>query len=472
MSMRKVPMQELGKAIPVLAVLGCLLCAVPVMADSHARIVRLSDVEGTIQVDRNVGQGYEKAFLNMPITEGARLWAKDDSRAEVEFEDGSVLHVVPNTKLTFSQLSLRDSGGKVTKINVDEGMAYVNFVGKSEDEFTVNFGHESVTLTNPAHLRISLDDESAELAVFKGNVQVQGPAGSVEVGKNESVDFDLTDDDRYKLAKDIEPGAYDEWDKQQVEYHERYYTAHANGPAIPYGYGVSDLNYYGNYYNVPGYGYFWQPYFANMGWDPFGDGAWMWYPGFGYAFVSAYPWGWMPYRYGSWMFVPDYGWGWQPGGWSSWQPVPAVSSAPQRSGLPQPPTVPGHGTVLVGKGPVVPVGGPPRRIMVTPGSAGLGIPRGVVGDLSKASRQATQKGSTTIHSSSGFRSAMAPPSSFGSFSAPMRGGMSSHSSFGTHSSFGAGGGHASSAGHMSTSHMSSSSHSSSSSSSHSSSSHH
>ena len=56
---------------------------------------------------------------------------------------------------------------------------------------------------------------------------MQGPAGSVEVGKNESVDFDLTDDDRYKLAKDIEPGAYDEWDKQQVEYHERYYTAHA-----------------------------------------------------------------------------------------------------------------------------------------------------------------------------------------------------------------------------------------------------
>ena len=82
----------------------------------------------------------------------------------------------------------------------------------------------------------------------------------------------------------------------------------------PYGYGVSDLNYYGAYSNVPGYGMMWQPYFAGVGWDPFMDGAWSWYPGYGYMFASAYPWGWMPYRYGNWTFVPGIGWMWQPGG--------------------------------------------------------------------------------------------------------------------------------------------------------------
>ncbi len=43
------------------------------------------------------------------------------------------------------------------------------------------------------------------------------------------------------------------------------------------------------------------------------NGAWGFYPGYGYMFASAYPWGWMPYRYGNWMFVPSYGWMWQPG---------------------------------------------------------------------------------------------------------------------------------------------------------------
>jgi len=467
MSLRRISTEELGKSALVLAVLGCLLLTIPALADSRARIVRLSDVEGTIQVDRNVGQGYEKAFLNMPITEGMKIWAKEGARGEVEFEDGSVLHIVADTKAAFSQLSLRDSGAKLTTVDVEKGTAYVNFQGKAEDEFTVNFGHESVTLTQPSHFRIQVDDAQAELAVFKGDLEVKGPAGRVEVEKAQSVLFDLTDDDRYKLTKDIEPNPYDEWDKQQVQYHEKYYNAANSGPAIPYGYGVSDLNYYGNYYNVPGYGYFWQPYFANQGWDPFGNGAWMWYPGFGYSFVSAYPWGWMPYYYGNWMFVPGYGWGWQPGGFSSWQPVPTVTNPPARTGLPAPPTAPGHGTVTVGKGPVFPVGGPPRRIMIAEGSAGLGIPRGAVSDLAKASHQAAQKGSATIHTSSSFRSAMAPPITFGSFGGWTHGGMTSHSSFG-HSSSGSSGGHSSS--HMSSSHMSSSH--SSSSSSHSSSSHH
>ena len=472
MSLPIVSRQRLAKGVLALVALGGLLLSLPALADSQARIVRLSDVEGTIRIDRNVGQGYEKAFLNMPITAGTKIWAKEDGRAEVEFEDGSILHIVPDTKVSFSALSMRDSGGKLTTVDVEKGTAYLSYLGKGEDEFTVNFGHESATLAKAAHFRIDLNDQESELSVFKGELEVRGPAGSVQVEKDHSVTFDLNDDDRYKLASDIEPGPYDEWDKQQVQYHERDYNAKANGPSIPYGYGVSDLNFYGNYYSVPGYGYFWQPYFANMAWDPFGDGAWMWYPGFGYAFVSAYPWGWMPYRYGSWEFVPGFGWGWQPGGFSSWQPVPAVNNPPQRTGLPQPPTAPGHGTVVVGRGPVVPVvGGPPRRIMISQGSAGLGVPRGAVSDLAKASRQVSEKGSTTIHTSSSFRSAMTPPMTFGSFGIPARGGITSHSSFAAHSGFGASGGHGSSGAHMSTgSHMSMSSHSSSSSASHSSSS--
>ena len=47
----------------------------------------------------------------------------------------------------------------------------------------------------------------------------------------------------------------------------------------------------------------WQPYLVGAGWDPFMNGAWMWYPGAGYTWVSAYPWGWTPYRYGSWTYL-------------------------------------------------------------------------------------------------------------------------------------------------------------------------
>src|ERR1700729_1594357 len=48
------------------ALLACGL-SIPSFADSQARIVRLSQVDGDVQIDRAVGRGYEKAFINLPI---------------------------------------------------------------------------------------------------------------------------------------------------------------------------------------------------------------------------------------------------------------------------------------------------------------------------------------------------------------------------------------------------------------------
>jgi len=67
----------------------------PGFADSQVRIVRLSNVEGTVQVEPQRGKGYENAFLNMPMVEGMKLATKDNGRAEVEFEDGSTLRITP-----------------------------------------------------------------------------------------------------------------------------------------------------------------------------------------------------------------------------------------------------------------------------------------------------------------------------------------------------------------------------------------
>jgi hypothetical protein len=376
-------------------VLVCGTLALPALADSQARIVRLSDVEGTLQIDRNTGQGYENAFLNMPITQGTKLKTKDDGRAEIEFEDGSTVRITPNTTIEFPQLSLQDSGGYVSTVVVQEGTAYVNYSGKKDDQFMVSFGREAVSLTQSAHFRVQLNDSDATLAVFKGAVQAAGPSGNVDVGKKQAVTFDLADNDKYTLAKNLEEDPFDAWDKQQEQYHQQYSANRSY--SSPYAYGASDLSYYGNFMNVSGYGMMWQPYFVGMGWDPFMNGAWMWYPGFGYTWVSAYPWGWMPYRYGNWVFVPGMGWLWQPGNsWAGWNTLPRVMHPPQRFTMIQPPSSPGHNIVVVNRGPVAsPAHASPRTMVIRNGSAGMGIPRGVVRNLGQVSRQLERNGAST-----------------------------------------------------------------------------
>ncbi|HEX4425158.1 MAG TPA: DUF6600 domain-containing protein [Terriglobales bacterium] len=391
----------LMRKLPVFAALVLSLYSIPSFADSQARIVRLSSVEGNVQIDRNLGQGYEKAFLNLPVTQGVKLRVKGEGRAEIEFEDGSTLRIVAETQVEFPQLSLLESGSKASSVNVGTGTAYINFVGAKDEQLTLTFGHEKVLFNHAAHLRLDTNNAAAALAVFKGDVQVQAPSGSQDVGKNQTVSFDLRKDDKSSVAKNIDPNPYDAWDKSQEQYHQRYTASAATNSFSPYTYGTNDMAYYGNFFNAPGYGMMWQPYFAGAGWDPFMDGAWAFSPGMGYGWVSAYPWGWTPYHYGAWAFVPGYGWAWQPGGaWTAFAAVPRVVNPPKNFMMPQAPVGAGKNTIIVNRGPASTLAGrSSSKLMVRNNSAGLGIPRGSINNLSKVAQNVQQGGeiSTRIH---------------------------------------------------------------------------
>jgi len=416
--------------------LAGVLSAPPALAESQARIVRLSDVKGTVQIDKNSGLGFENAFANLPITQGTQLRTRDNGRAEIEFEDGSTLRIIPNTTVEFDRLGLSDEGKRISAVELVEGRVYVNWLGKSGDEFTLNFSQEKVSLGLAAHFRVASSSSLSEVASFKNDVEVAGPSSAVKVGKNKLVSFDSNDNDRSTLAKNIEEDPYDQWDEQSIEYHDQ----HARNNAAPYGYGSSDLSYYGAYSNVPGYGTMWQPYFVGVGWDPFMDGAWSWYPGMGYMWASAYPWGWMPYYYGNWAFVPGYGWGWQPGGWGTWKGGIHYVGA-TIAGF-RPPAVPSGsvGTVVVGKG------GPVTETLSTEtvirsGSAGLGIPRGSYENLHHLNAQVAKTGFVEVHSPPAFGvSSSARSYGFGAANTSGAGGVG-HASAGSSGHASGGGGH-------------------------------
>lgn len=368
------------KSTLTFAFLACALVAMPAFAGSQARIVRLSDVHGQVQIDKNTGLGFENAFANLPITEGAQLRTSSSGRAEIEFEDGSSLRLAPNSSVEFSRLGLSDSGKRISQVQLRQGLAYIDWLGK--DDFSLNFSRESISLDHAAHFRLDATPQAADLAVFKGEVDVNGPAGKLVVEKKKTATFNAEDDDKYTVANKIVASPFDSWDKDAVGYHDQY--AKNNRSQSPYGYGLSDLNYYGAFSNVPGYGLMWQPFFTGVGWDPFMDGAWSFYPGYGYMFASAYPWGWMPYRYGNWMFLQGMGWMWQPGGYNTWMPVPRYTATTLAHVTPlvAPATTGVAGrTVLVGRAASAVSPFSASRMTLNTNSAGMGIARGSLDNL-------------------------------------------------------------------------------------------
>jgi hypothetical protein len=389
--------------------LSCALLALPAGADSQARIVRLSDVHGAVQINKNTGLGFETAFANLPITQGTQLRTRDNGRAEIEFEDGSTLRVTPNTTVEFSTMGLTDAGKRVSTVDLVEGRAYVNWLGKSGDEFTLKFADEKMALSQAAHFRVVSSSSQAQIVTFKNDLEVVGPEGAVKVPKKEMVTFDLNDNSKSTVAKSFQQDSYDEWDRQSVDYHDQY----AKNNATAMGYGSSDLSYYGAYSNVPGYGSLWQPFFTGAGWNPYMDGAWSWYPGMGYMWASAYPWGWMPYYYGNWAFVPGFGWGWQPGGGNTWHGGIHYVGATAASF--HPPASPSGtvSTVAVGKGGPVATTFPATGLVVRSGSAGMGIPRGSYENLRQFNSQVAKTGSTELRPAPQFAATSQRANGFG-----------------------------------------------------------
>ena len=377
-------------AVAVISAFSAMAC----FADSQVRIVRLSSLEGDVRIDRNLGAGFEKAFLNLPITQGVILQTGNDGRAEVEFEDGSTLRLTPDSVVQFPDLALRDSGAKFSSVKLQQGTVYIDYRGTKDNEFTLNFAREAVAFKDPVRLRIQMNDSDATLAVLKGEVTVAGASGNVNVSKNRSATFDLANHDQYQIAKEVEEQPFDEWNKEQGKYHDAYLSKNYSDYSSN-AYGISDLNYYGSFFNAPGYGTLWQPYFTSAGWDPFMDGSWAWYPGSGYTWVSGYQWGWTPYHCGSWLFQQSFGWAWQPGGCGSWYGFPPILNPPQRFRAPQPPVGgPGRGTIVTNPRPVVSaIREPNSRMFIRSNSAGLGIPRGSVHNMSRLSNQVRQNGS-------------------------------------------------------------------------------
>jgi hypothetical protein len=339
-----------------------LLTSIAVFASSHVRIVRLSSVEGQVQMDRGNAEGLERAILNTPIVEGTRLVTGSDGLAEVEFENESALRITDNSEVKFSQLLMNDAGAKINQFEVVKGTVYLDAASKGDDVYRVKVGDTSLVAHRDTVMRISATPEQLKVAVFKGDVQLEGGSQPVSIKKKETLTVDATDTAKYSVTNGTETVRYDAWNKEREDY-KKTYAENAGYGGPNRGFGLQDLNYYGDFFYASGYGYAWQPYgFAGsmLNWDPYSNGAWMFYPGMGYSWISAYPWGWLPFHYGSWAFINGAGWAWLPGGgyngtWyaGNFLAVPKITRAPAGWTAAAPPAQLGTSnaprTVFVGK---------------------------------------------------------------------------------------------------------------------------
>ena len=301
----------------------------PAAADSsHARIIRLSLVQGDVRFTRdfhddslNDSQAvWETAALNLPIRQGYAL-STDSGRAEVEFENGAMAFLGANTIVEFYDLSLRD-GHKTTRLVLRQGTAIFYVNPASGDYFSVTGGDFTVEANHRAKFRMDNFDDGSQVSVEQGQANVLRDEQSTPLEKGQSLSLRAGDAGKFDLGRALESDDFDRWVSGRIESvvtATNYSNQYANSPG--YTSGFADLYTYGSWLSVGGYGYGWRPFGAGFGWSPFGYGGWFFDAGMGWSFIGSAPWGWLPYHYGSWVFSPVYGWVWIPTGFGVGRPV-------------------------------------------------------------------------------------------------------------------------------------------------------
>ncbi len=305
---------------------------------SQVRAVRISEVEGQVQVFQGDEVAFDQAQPNMPAVEGMRFVTGDNGRLEIEFEDGSVARVTPDSSIRLTQLRRNADGGTVTELTALTGLSYYELNDRA-GQYSVRFGADVAAPVQSAVFRIALDAAPSQLAVMHGTVHLSdGPGLSLDVHPNQTFQADSQQPGEFTVAQIVTADSWDQWnsDRDQalskLESNQTLARASTGDPDNP---AWNDLDYYGSWYNLPGYGQVWSPSGVGAGWDPFGVGAWGYYSGIGYTWISGYPWGWWPYHCGAWDYLDTWGWLWVPGncGWgfygAGWYPYSTVWRVPQ-----------------------------------------------------------------------------------------------------------------------------------------------
>jgi hypothetical protein len=286
---------------------------------SHVRIVRLSLVEGDVQYQRP-GADWEDAKLNLPIQQGFRLQTAN-GYAEVEFEQGLTIRLANNSTLEFADLSLVDSR-RITKLNLSAGTAVVTAHLSRNDELSIAASGMQLAVPHSAEFRVDASPNDGWVTVFHGKINVESGARQVSLGSGHT----LHENAELSSPEIVQSPARDDFDKWVSQRDQALSGAQSDGALQSgrYTTGFADLDFFGTWGAIPGFGYGWQPYGAGLNWTPFVAGQWMFMGNTGWNWVSEEPWGWLPYHFGSWLNAPGVGWVWVPQGALSWQPATAT----------------------------------------------------------------------------------------------------------------------------------------------------
>ena len=254
--------------------------------DPPGRVGRLDYSQGSISFRPAGEDDWVAAVPNRPMVSGDDLWADQNSRAEV---------------LVKAQIRLAEGSLFLRVRHIDD-----------DDSYEIDTPNLAFTLLQPGEYRIdvSADGSQTVSTVWQGSGRVTGGGLTYNVVANQMATFTGNQDHLdYDLGQIPQRDDFDTWAFDRDSQEDRADSANYVSREMT---GYEDLDEYGDWSYVAGYGPCWRPRAIAVGWAPYRFGHWVYVGPWGWTWVEDEPWGFAPFHYGRWAFVSN-GWFWVPG---------------------------------------------------------------------------------------------------------------------------------------------------------------
>jgi hypothetical protein len=292
-----------------------LLLLPAALLGGQARYARLGEFEGTVEVQLTAADPWSAAQRNLPLLESSWLRTAADGKVEIEFDDGGVLRLGPDSLVELSDLGRLSTGQRITLLALDRGVAYFTGQADAHDSLTLAAPGAQVTVRRGARIRLEAAADWSQASVIEGVVRFSSPAAEFDLNEGQSARVEPARTARFFLYREIAEAPTDRWSEAR----DKYLASAVSGPRAPVAYGLADIDAGGEWMDTRELGVVWKPKVAED-WVPYRAGRWRWYDALGYAWISDEPWGWTPYHYGRFLRHESLGWIWVPSKSSVFKP--------------------------------------------------------------------------------------------------------------------------------------------------------
>lgn len=280
-----------------------LVVPAPAVSDDLG-FIRMSLIEGDVQVLVRDTTDWTDAVVNLPMGEGDRLWVPEGAKVELQVRGGVMVRADGNTSLDVLTVN-SDSA----QFYLDRGHAYFNNRRGGIATVQVDTPLSSLRSDDDSIMMIDItEDGVTEVSVVEGYIDAENRAGATRVTAGNTLTL------RGEAGADLSPiGLSDEWERWNRD-RDQYLLAESESrrylPDELHDY-ASELDGNGQWQYAPTYGYVWTPTVVVSSWAPYTVGRWVWIRG-SHVWIAHDPWCWAPSHFGRWIVVPSLGWSWVP----------------------------------------------------------------------------------------------------------------------------------------------------------------